>query len=67
VNLPHLETGTAAPVTLCEPDNAPLDVRFHREGSQLRFDGSYVARPRTPGRDVELCFEGAITISRLQL
>jgi 5'/3'-nucleotidase len=72
VNLPHLErgydeTGTAAPVTLCEPDNQPLDVRFHREGSQLRYGGSYVGRPRTPGRDVDLCFEGAITISRLQL
>jgi 5'/3'-nucleotidase len=67
VNLPHIEKGDTAPVTLCDPDNQPLDVRFHREGSELRFGGSYVARPRTPGRDVDLCFEGAITISRLQL
>lgn len=67
VNLPHLENGVAASVTHCEPDNEPLDVRYHREGSQLRYGGSYVARPRTPGRDVDLCFEGAITISRLQL
>ena len=67
VNLPHLEGGASARVALCEPDNAPLDVRFHREGAQLRYGGSYVARPRTPGRDVDLCFRGAITISRLQL
>lgn len=67
VNLPHLENGATAPVTHCEPDNEPLDVRFHREGLQLRYGGSYVARPRTPGRDVDLCFQGAITVSRLQL
>lgn len=72
VNLPHLEkgcdgSGHTAPVAFCEPDNQPLDVRFHREGSEFRFGGSYVARPRTPGRDVDLCFEGAITVSRLQL
>ena len=67
VNLPHNENGAAAAVVVCEPDNQPLDVRFHREGSELRFGGSYVARPRTPGRDVALCFEGAITVSQLRL
>jgi 5'-nucleotidase len=67
VNLPHTESSAEVPVTICEPDNEPLDVRFNREGSQLRYGGSYVGRPRTPGRDVDLCFEGAITVSRLQL
>ena len=67
VNLPHTENGHAAEIVFCEPDNQPLDVRFHREGDRLRFAGSYQARPRTPGRDIELCFEGAITVSRLQL
>ena len=72
VNLPHLETCGGArceapAIVFCDPDNQPLDVRFHREGDSLRFAGSYQARPRTPGRDIDLCFQGAITVSRLQL
>jgi len=72
VNLPHLETGggangDAAAIVYCDPDNQPLDVHFHREGDSLRFAGSYQSRPRTPGRDIDLCFRGAITVSLLQL
>jgi len=67
VNLPHTDNGDAAAIVFCDPDNQPLDVRFDREGDRLRFAGSYQARPRTPGRDIELCFQGAITVSRLEL
>ena len=67
VNLPHIQNGDLAATVICDPDNQPLDVRFHREGDALRFAGSYQARPRTPGRDTDLCFRGAITVSRLQL
>jgi 5'-nucleotidase len=67
VNLPHLENGDAATVVHCDPDNQPLDVRYRREGDEFRFAGTYPARPRTPGRDVEQCFAGSITISRLVL
>lgn len=65
VNLPHLEDGSNAPVADCEPDNEPLDVQFHRKGDLFHYAGTYVARPRTAGRDVERCFQGAITVSRL--
>jgi 5'-nucleotidase len=67
VNLPHTQNGDLAATVICDPDNQPLDVRFHREGDVLRFAGSYQARPRTPGRDTDLCFHGAVTVSRLQL
>lgn len=67
INLPHLEPGAAAPELECVPDDEPLDVQFRREGDQLAFSGSYIARPRTAGRDVELCFGGAVTISRLRV
>lgn len=67
VNLPHLENGQVPKTICCEPDNEPLDVRFEREGAAFRYSGTYRARPFTPGRDVEQCFEGAITISRLRL
>jgi 5'-nucleotidase len=67
VNLPHVENGIRPNVVRCETDNEPLDVRFRREGDRLHYAGSYPARPRTPGRDIETCFGGAITVSRLQL
>jgi 5'-nucleotidase len=68
VNLPHLEDPAAAPgPVVCQPDHAPLDVRFTREGDLFHFSGRYADRQRTPGRDVETCFGGAITLSRLEL
>jgi len=67
VNLPHLADGEVAGVIECEPDNLPLDVRYRREGEDFHYAGSYPSRPRTTGKDVELCFGGAITISRLTL
>lgn len=65
VNLPHPQPGGRVEAVACEPDNQPLDVRYRVEGSQVHYAGSYPARPRTPGRDVDLCFGGAVTISRL--
>jgi 5'-nucleotidase len=67
VNLPHLADGVNAPVVECQPDDLPLDVRYRREGELLHYAGSYPGRPRSVGKDVERCFEGAITISRLTL
>jgi 5'-nucleotidase len=67
VNLPHLEAGEDAAVVRCDPDNEPLDVRFRRDGAGFHYDGSYAARRRTPGKDVERCFGGSITVSALEL
>lgn len=67
VNLPHLENSENPAEVYCDPDNQPLDVRYRREGEEVRYAGTYPARPRTPGRDVDRCFAGFITISRLTL
>lgn len=71
VNLPHVEApdlfNAIRNVIRCDPDNEPLDVRFRREGNHFHYDGSYVSRRRTPGRDVEQCFGGSITVSCLKL
>lgn len=67
VNLPHLESGAEAEVEECEPDEEPLDVQFVREGDRFRYAGTYGARPRSSGRDVERCFQGAVTVSRFAL
>ncbi len=67
VNLPHLSPGEQAEIVHCEPDRKRLDVRFTREGESFRYAGSYQSRLRTPGYDVDRCFEGNITVSRLRL
>mgnify|MGYP003328012851 CR=1 FL=1 len=67
VNLPHLEPGETTQVIECEPDNQPLDVRYRTQDGHIHYAGSYPQRPRTPGRDVDQCFAGSITISRLHL
>jgi 5'-nucleotidase len=72
VNLPHLDVSDNgahenASVIRCDPDNEPLDVRFRQEGDRFHYAGSYPARRRTAGRDVEHCFGGSITVSCLQL
>ena len=67
VNLPHLEPGELAEIVQCEPDRKRLDVRFRREGESFHYAGSYHGRLRTPGSDVDRCFEGNITVSRLRL
>ncbi len=67
VNLPHLEGDPGFSIRECEPDDAPLDVRFQRDGDCFRYSGTYAARPATPGRDVDECFRGSITVSRLRL
>ena len=67
VNLPHVHQEDPVPTVRCEPDNQPLDVRFRREGDRFHFSGTYQSRPQTAGFDIEQCFQGAITISRLTL
>lgn len=67
VNLPHLDPGNTAETVWCAPDRNGLDVRFIRDGETFRYSGSYHNRLRTPGFDVDHCFSGKITISRLAL
>jgi 5'-nucleotidase len=67
INLPHLDPGSSTQVIECEPDNQPLDVRYRTQDGHVHYAGSYPQRPRTPGRDVDQCFGGAITVSQLFL
>jgi 5'-nucleotidase len=67
VNLPHLDADAAPAVTECQPDTQPLDVRYERDGPLFRFTGTYAGRPRTAGLDIERCFGGSVTVSRLRL
>jgi 5'-nucleotidase len=68
VNLPHLEPEAPdPPVVFCPLDSQPLPLSFRREGELLHYDGDYHGRRRQGGADVEVCFGGAIAVTRLVL
>ena len=69
VNLPHLESGSVDPeVVWCELDPKPLPLNYrHEEESGLFFAGDYRLRDRTPGADVDVCFNGSIAITAVRL
>lgn len=74
VNLPHLPPGSPdPPVVFCRLDLCPLDVRFRVMPSangapaSARFIGDYHGRKRNRGRDVEVCFGGAIAVTEVPL
>ncbi len=68
VNLPHLMPDEPEPeVVFCKPCTQPLPVNYRVEGDALHYEGVYSERGRDPGADVELCFSGKITVSRLHL
>lgn len=66
VNLPHPEHDREdLDVVFCPVDASPLDVRYRRDGGALHYAGTYHARPRRQGYDVEVCFSGRIAVSVL--
>jgi 5'-nucleotidase len=68
VNLPHLEPDAPEPpVIVCPLDPQPLPLSFRREGELLHYDGDYHGRRRQAGADVDVCFGGAVAVTRLVL
>ena len=68
VNLPHLPPGEPDPeVVYCTPCTQPLPVSYRVEGDTYHYEGVYADRARDPGADVDLCFSGKITVSRLHI
>ena len=69
VNLPSLETGAKDPeIVWCALDPNPLPLNYrHEESTGLYYAGDYQKRERTPGYDVDLCFNGSITITAVRL
>jgi 5'-nucleotidase len=71
VNLPHPAADdelSAVPCVDCDIDPHPQDVRFaSQECGGFLYAGRYRERPRQPGSDVDVCFSGQISISRLAL
>lgn len=68
VNLPCPVSGPAdPPVVECAVDTNPVDLAYAVDGDHYSYRGVYGQRPRSPGRDVDVCFSGSIAVSRLRL
>ena len=68
VNLPHPNgNDTELEVVFCQLDTNPHGVQYHKEGDFMIYAGDYHSRPRQPGRDVEVCMGGKISVSRIPL
>jgi 5'-nucleotidase len=68
VNLPDPEFESGMPeIAYCPVDPHPLPVAYRREAGALVYQGDYQNRQREPGSDVQLCFAGYITVTRITL
>jgi|SoiMethySBSTD1v2_1073268.scaffolds.fasta_scaffold06466_9 5'-nucleotidase len=74
VNFPHVPLPAPDPeIVFCGLDLNPLDVGFEdgetigEDSRLMHYTGTYHGRPRARGRDVAVCFEGAIAVTRIPL
>jgi 5'-nucleotidase len=68
INLPHLTAGEADPeVVECSLDPTPLPLSYRHQQDELHYDGDYFSRKRVPGCDVDVCFGGRISLTRMRL
>jgi 5'-nucleotidase len=68
INLPHLDPDAPdPPAVICPVDPSPLALSFKQEGESWHYNGDYHNRPRQPGTDVDVCFNGRIAVSRVAL
>lgn len=70
VNLPSLPSGPVTPApewVECRLDPSPLRLAYSVDSGDFHYEGVYSERERQPGRDVDVCFRGAISVSRLSL
>ena len=67
VNLPHPPHDAGVGVVFCALDTRPLGVAYRKEAGAFVYDAVYHERPRQPGRDVDVCMNGRVSVTRLVL
>jgi 5'-nucleotidase len=68
VNLPIWEPHSPEPeIVRCELDVMGLAVKYERRDGRYHYVGIYHERGRTPGRDVDVCFNGQIALTRVPI
>ncbi len=66
INLPSPITTESAISWRCGPlDKNPHKYRFRRDGDFYHYEGIIHDRPRAAGSDVDICFSGHISITRI--
>ncbi|NEP17263.1 MAG: 5'/3'-nucleotidase SurE [Leptolyngbya sp. SIO4C1] len=68
VNLPHRQRHQPDPkIVFCTPCTQPLPTAYEIRDSQFYYTGAYGSRLRDAGADVEVCFDGNISVSEIRL
>ena len=67
VNLPHPPDDGAVDLEFCALDTESLGVAYRKEEGSFVYDAVYHKRPRQPGRDVDVCMSGRVSVTRLVL
>ena len=66
VNLPHIDSGNGPPqVRECPLAKEQFRFRIEQGEGALTIGSDYHARPRAAGSDVDVCFGGGISLTRL--
>lgn len=66
VNLPHIDSGGGPPAMQeCPLAKEQFCLRVEEREGALTIGSDYHARPRAAGSDVDVCFGGAISLTRL--
>ena len=68
INLPSpLRTDSTPQIRFCPLDTHPHHYRYTREEGNYRYRGIIHNRPRTLGSDVDVCFKGEISMTRMEI
>lgn len=68
VNFPDLPAAAPPPAVVeCALDASPFTLAYRATDGGWHYDCRYHERPRAAGGDVEVCFSGAIAVSRLRV
>ena len=68
VNLPTFNNSGSEPeIVFCPVCTQPLPTESRLESGQFRYTGAYQDRQRDPGADVDVCFSGKISVSKVAL
>lgn len=68
VNLPSpIHAPTVPPHVICPLDKHPHDYRFAVDGHEYKYRGIIHDRPRSSGSDVDICFNGRISATLMEI
>lgn len=68
INLPHaLNNSSPLTYTICPLDKNPHDYTYFRTDDSFQYQGIIHDRPRDKGGDVDVCFGGSISVTRLEI